>query len=61
MNRKINYNVGKASDGSELIKCHFEWYSEDGQQYDFVSDDLDAIATVVGLLTGEIGLGDLEP
>lgn len=59
---KKNYEIKtNPENGKQLCKFKFTWVDNEGNNQEVITNDLDAAATVINLLTGEICLADLEP
>jgi hypothetical protein len=56
-----NYNIKRDDKGIEQVFIKFTWFDQNGGYNEINSHDLDSAADILGLLRGEICLGDLEP
>jgi len=56
-----NYNVGNDENGKPRFRATIEWYDENGKQFTTESTDIEESETLIGLLSGNICLSDLEP
>lgn len=56
-----NYNVGSDENGKPRFKITIEWYDTNGQHFTNESTDIEESETLIGLLSGNICLNDLEP
>lgn len=55
-----NYDI-KREGTKQLCKFHFEWTDVNDVEQVVDTDDIELAQTIIGLLTGEICLADLEP
>lgn len=55
------YDIKRDGQGFQICRFRFEWTDEDGIEHLADTDDLSTAETIIGLLTGEICLADLEP
>lgn len=61
MMEKRQYDIKKDEYGKNLCRFMFEWVDVEEETHTVETTDIDEAATIIGLLSGEICLGDLEP
>lgn len=55
------YDIKKDENGKDLCRFIFEWVDKSGEPQKVETDCVETAQTVIGLLSGEICLSDLEP
>ncbi len=55
------YNIKTDERGLQIFNCKIEWTAVDGKTHVVETADAETAETVIGLLTGNITLSDLEP
>lgn len=55
-----NYDIKKDEKGKDLCRFMFEWVDKNGETQTVETNCIETAQTVIGLLSGEICLADLE-